>query len=54
MLSDKQITSFQLLWKKNFGEEISKEEAYNQGIRLVNLMRVICRPNNQQKENNKN
>lgn len=54
MLSESQITKYQEIYKNNFGEEISREEACSQGIKLVNLMRVICRPNNQQKEDNKN
>lgn len=54
MLSNKQITSFQLLWKNRFGEEISKKEAYEKGIKLINLIQTICRPDDQQnqKENN--
>lgn len=54
MLTDDQITKFQFIWKQRFNQEISKEEALKQGIKLVNLIRVICRPDNQQnqKENN--
>ncbi|MCK5122553.1 MAG: hypothetical protein KAQ87_00145 [Candidatus Pacebacteria bacterium] len=54
MLSNKQVTSFQLLWKNRFGEEISKEEACEKGIKLVNLIKTICSPDNKQnqKENN--
>ena len=54
MLTEKQITKFQALYYNHFGEKISKEEAYDKGEKLVELMRVICRPNNQQKEDNKN
>ena len=31
MLSDQQITKFQMLYKDRFGKEISREEAYEQG-----------------------
>lgn len=44
MISDKQIAKFQQLWKKHFGEEISKEEAIDKGTRLKNLMRAIWMP----------
>lgn len=44
MLSDKQITKFQIIYKNHFGKEISQEDAYNQGISLVRLMELIYRP----------
>lgn len=44
MISDKQITKFQQLWKKHYGEEISREEAAEKGTRLLNLMRAIWVP----------
>lgn len=54
MLSGKQITEFQMLYQKHFGKKISKDEACNKGINLINLIQTVCCPNNQQdqKENN--
>ncbi|MHA1657522.1 MAG: hypothetical protein ACTSUT_00145 [Promethearchaeota archaeon] len=48
MLSNKQITEFQILYQRHFGKEISREEAYDKAIKLVNLIKVVCCPNNQQ------
>ena len=44
MLSDKQITKFRDLYKKRFNEEISREEAYEQGVKLIQLVELIYRP----------
>ena len=44
MLSDEQITKFQILYKNRFGREISREEAYEQGIKLMRLVELIYRP----------
>lgn len=54
MLSDKQVIKFQALYQKHFGKEISREEACDKAIKLVNLIKVVCCPDNQQnqKENN--
>lgn len=44
MLSDEQITKFQTLYKNRFGREISREEAYEQGVKLVRLIELIYKP----------
>lgn len=44
MLSDDQITQFQKIWKKRFNENISKEEACEKGIKLINMVQLIYRP----------
>mgnify|MGYP000922325709 CR=1 FL=1 len=44
MLSDEQIEQFQILYKRHFNEDISKEEALKKGIRLINLVRIVSRP----------
>lgn len=44
MLSDDQIKKFQRIYKGRFGKEISKEEAYEKGIKLLRLMSLIYRP----------
>lgn len=43
MLSDEQIIKFQTLYKGRFGKEISRNEAYEKGMKLVCLMELICR-----------
>ena len=54
MLTNKQVTEFQTLYQKHFGKKISKDEACDKGIRLINLVQTICNPNDKQnqKENN--
>lgn len=44
MLSDEQITKFQTLYKNRFGKEISREEAYEQGAKLIRLIELIYKP----------
>lgn len=44
LLDDKHVSSFQKLYKESFGEDISKEEAYTQGIKLIELVRVVYQP----------
>lgn len=44
MLSDEQVTSFQALYKKQFGREIGKEEALEKGAKLVRMMQLIYKP----------
>lgn len=43
-LSDEQINKFQKLWKKHFGEKISRELALELGINLVRLMQLTYKP----------
>jgi len=44
VLSDNDIKKFQTIYKKKFGKEISKESAYEQGIKLLILMERIYKP----------
>ena len=44
MLSNEQITKFQALYRNHFGREISQEEAYEKGAKLVRLMQLSYRP----------
>ncbi len=44
MLSDEQITKFQNIYKDYYGKEISREEAYEQGVKLLRLIELIYRP----------
>lgn len=44
MLSDEQIIKYQTLYKNRFGKEISREKAYEQGIKLIRLVELIYKP----------
>ncbi len=44
MLSDEQIKQFQILYKNRFGKEISREEAYERGAKLIRLVELIYKP----------
>jgi len=44
MLSDEQITKYQTLYKNRFGKEISREEAYAQGVKLLRLIELTYLP----------
>ena len=41
-ISDNQVEKFQSLWKECFGEEISKETAYEEGYNLIHLIKMVC------------
>ncbi len=43
-LSKEAVEEFQEIYKKEFGHEISYEEAYERGVKLLTLMKIICRP----------
>lgn len=40
-LSDESIEKFQRIFKEYYGNEISKQEALEQGLRLVNFMKLL-------------
>ncbi len=44
MLSNEQITKFQMLYKNRFGRKISRGEAYEQGVKLMRLVELIYKP----------
>lgn len=44
MLSDEQIEKFQLLYEHRFGKEISREDAYEQGAKLIRMVELIYQP----------
>ncbi len=44
MLSEEQITKFQILYRNRFGKEISREEAYEKGSKLIRLVELIYKP----------
>lgn len=48
MLTNQDIINFQILYKEEFGIEISKEEAAEQGLKLVTLMSNVYKPMTQE------
>lgn len=44
VLSDENIIAFQKLYREHFGKDISKEDAYKQGVKLLKLVSIIYRP----------
>jgi len=44
VLSDEDIVKFQALYKSEFGMEISREDAYEKGIKLLQLMSAVYKP----------
>lgn len=44
VLSDEHIKEFQKLYGEHFGIEISKEDAYENGAKLLRLISLIYRP----------
>ena len=44
MLTDKHISNFQEIYFQEFGEKISKEEALEQGTKLLQLVRTVYQP----------
>lgn len=44
MISEEQIKTFQMLYKNRFGKDISQEEAYEQGVKLIRLIELIYKP----------
>lgn len=43
-LAKEDIKKFQSLYLKRFGVELTEKEAYEKGLNLVNLMKVIYKP----------
>ena len=40
-LTEKQLSSYRNLYKRQFGVEISREKALEQGIQLLNLVKLV-------------
>lgn len=47
-LTDEDIVKFQALYKSEFGMEISREEAYEKGIKLLRLVSAVYKPMTQE------
>lgn len=41
MLTDEQLIKFQEIWKEKFGEEISREQALTNGMKLIRLIQIV-------------
>lgn len=44
MLSNEQVAEFQKLYRRRFGKEIGFKEAYESGIKLIRLVKLIYKP----------
>lgn len=44
MFLKEQITKFQMLYKNRFNKEISRKEAYEKGVKLIQLVKLIYKP----------
>ncbi len=44
VLSDENIAQFQTIYKNKFGIEISKEDAYEKGVKILRLMSLVYKP----------
>lgn len=44
MLSDESLRDFKIVWKEEFGEDISDDLALEEGVNLLNLLDHIYRP----------
>jgi len=45
ILSDEEIAEFKRIWKEERGEEISDEEAREEGANLINLVKILLEDN---------
>jgi hypothetical protein len=43
VLSDENIIEFQNIYREHFGKEITKEDACNQGMKLLKLVSILYR-----------
>lgn len=44
MLSEQSISKFQELYRTYFGKEITRDEAYEKGTKLLRLVELVYRP----------
>ena len=50
VISDEKIIEFQEICKEHFGKEISKEDAYENGVKLLRLISLLYKPINQSEQ----
>jgi len=53
MLTEKDIEEYREIYKKVFKKEISYSEALEQGTRLLNFFKIICKSEKSQSYNGK-
>ena len=41
ILDDEKIIQFQTLYRKHFGKELSREDVYEKGTKLLRLMSIV-------------
>jgi hypothetical protein len=51
MLTEEDIKKFQEIYRKKFGKDISKKHAYEQGIRVINLVKIMINGSSNKNEN---
>jgi len=44
MLSEKHIKQFQKIYKEHFGTDLTKEQAYDKAINIIQLFKIIYKP----------
>ena len=53
-LTDDNLLEFQMLYKKHFGTEITKEQALEKGLRLIRLVEAVSRAVANEQQNTQN
>ncbi len=48
VLTSDDIKNFRAIYLDQFGKDISEEDAYEQGIKLLSLMKIIHKPMSQE------
>jgi len=43
-ISEAQLTSFKVLYKQHFGEELNHKDAYEKALKLVRMMQLVYKP----------
>jgi hypothetical protein len=43
MLTDEQIIKFQKIWKRQFKEDLSREQALEYGMKLIRLLQIVLK-----------
>jgi hypothetical protein len=46
MLSAEQVQQFQILYERRFGRQLSEQDAYDMGVKLVSLVKIACTAKN--------
>jgi len=49
MLSEHHVSQYQAIYKSYYGKEISRQEAYDQAVKLVRFVQLLYSPETQEK-----